>query len=212
MFTGIIDEIGRINRIMRSSSQNSISISCYKITEDIKISDSIAVNGICLTVRSFQKDNFTADVMPVTFQKSNLKTCQINDPVNLERALQLKSRLGGHLVSGHIDGTGKILTIQKRENAFLFEIDINPELRKFLVPQGSVCLEGISLTIADLSSDKFIVSIIPETMKNTNLQYKSIGDMVNIETDLIGKYVHNFLQNNQKKGISLELLQENGFA
>jgi riboflavin synthase len=212
MFTGIIEEIGKIERINRTGSKNSITVSCYKVLEDIKVGDSIAVNGICLTVNSFNERGFTADVMPITFQKSSLNHSRIGDHVNLERALQLQSRLGGHLVNGHIDGVGKIISIQKMENAFLFWISIDSEQRKFLIAEGSVCLDGVSLTIAELGLNHLIISIIPETMRNSILQFKKSGDAVNIETDIIGKYLYNFQQNEEKKDISMDFLKENGFA
>ena len=212
MFTGIIEEIGRIERIIKNSSNNSISISCSKILEDMKLGDSISVNGICLTVNSFDSRGFTADMMLVTFQKSNLRKYRIGEFVNLERALMLKSRLGGHLVSGHIDGTGKIISLTKQDNATKFKIQIDPEQRKFMIPEGSICIDGISLTIAELGSDFLIISIIPETMKNTILQDKKAGDEVNIESDMVGKYLYNFLQNKPTKDISMNFLRDNGFV
>lgn len=212
MFTGIIEEIGRIERIIKNSSNNSISISCSKILEDMKLGDSISVNGICLTVNSFDSRGFTADMMLVTFQKSNLRKYRIGEFVNLERALMLKSRLGGHLVSGHIDGTGKIISLTKQDNATKFKIQIDPEQRKFMIPEGSICIDGISLTIAELGSDFLIISIIPETMKNTILQDKKTGDEVNIESDMVGKYLYNFLQNKPTKDISMNFLRDNGYV
>lgn len=213
MFTGIIEEIGKIIEIKKTGKNNSLTISCTKILEDIKLGDSIAVNGICLTVSRFNNNSFTADVMPVTIQKSNLKTCRNGEFINLERALQLKSRLGGHLVSGHIDGTGKIISITKYENAIIFKIQINPEQRKYMIQEGSICIDGISLTISELKQDNLTVSIIPETMQNTILQYKKHGDNVNIESDIVGKYLFNFLQNEgkEKSNISMKFLADNGF-
>ena len=212
MFTGIIEETGRIKQIGRSGSNNFVAIACNKILSDLKLGDSIAVNGICLTVKSFDNHGFVADVMPVTFQKTNLKMCKIGDFVNLERALQLDSRLGGHLVSGHIDGTGKIISRQNSENAVLYKISVEAGLQNYLVSQGSVCLDGISLTISKAGEKFFEVSIIPETLKNTILQYRQVGDLVNIEVDIIGKYVYNFLKNSEKQDISMNFLKENGFA
>ena len=214
MFTGIIEEIGKVDEIKKAGKSNSLTITCTNILEDMTLGDSIAVNGICLTVSKLDNKSFTADVMPITFQKSNLKNCRNGEFINLERALQLKSRLGGHLVSGHIDGTGKIISVTKYENAVKIKIQINPEQRKFMIPEGSICIEGISLTIAELEQNHLIVSIIPETIKNTILQYKKIGDIVNIESDMLGKYLYNFLQNEGKvkSNISMQFLTENGFA
>lgn len=214
MFTGIIEEIGKISEIKKTGKDNSLTISCTSIIEDMKLGDSIAVNGICLTVSRFDIMSFTADVMPITFQKSNLKTCRNGEFMNLERALQLKSRLGGHLVSGHIDGTGRIKSITKHENATKFKIHINPEQRKYFIVEGSICIDGISLTIAELEQDHLTVSIIPETMRNTILQYKKSGDTVNIESDLLGKYLYNFLQyeGKVKSNISIQFLAEHGYV
>ncbi len=214
MFTGIIEEIGKIIEIKKTGKNNSLTISCTKILEDIKLGDSIAVNGICLTISKLDNKSFTADVMPVTFQKSNLKNRLNGEFLNLERALQLKSRLGGHLVSGHIDGTGKITSITKYENAIIFKIQIDPKLRKYMITEGSICIDGISLTIAELEQAHFTVSIIPETMQNTILQYKKASDTVNIESDMVGKYLYNFLQNEgkTKSNISMKFLTEHGFV
>lgn len=211
MFTGIIEEIGKINEIKETGKKNSITISCNTVLGDMKLGDSIAVNGICLTVSRFDDKIFTADVMPVTFQKSNLKNNRSGEFVNLERALQLKSRLGGHLVSGHIDGSGKIVSITKQDNATKFKIQIDPKQRKYLIPEGSICIDGISLTIAELEQDNLTVSIIPETIRNTTLQYKKTSDTVNIESDMVGKYLYNFNQRKTKKDISVNFLEENGF-
>lgn len=214
MFTGIIEEIGKISEIKKTGNNNSLTISCTSIIEDMKLGDSIAVNGICLTVSRFDIMSFTADVMPITFQKSNLKNCRNGEFINLERALQLKSRLGGHLVSGHIDGIGKIKSITKYENATRIKIQIDPEQRKYFIVEGSICIDGISLTIAELEQDHLTVSIIPETMRNTILQYKKSGDTVNIESDLLGKYLYNFLQyeGKVKSNISIQFLAEHGYV
>ncbi len=213
MFTGIIEEIGKISEIKKTGKDNSLTISCRTVLEDIKLGDSIAVTGTCLTVSGFDNKGFTADVMPVTFQKSNLNNCRNGEFVNLERALQLQSRLGGHLVSGHIDGTGKIISMFKQDNATQINIQVNPEQMKYMIPEGSICIDGISLTIAELERDHLTVSIIPETMVNTILQYKKVSDTVNIEIDILGKYIYNFQQNKGKrrKDISMQFLNENGY-
>jgi riboflavin synthase len=214
MFTGIIEEIGKITEIKKIGKNNSLTISCKTVLEDIKLGDSIAVNGICLTISKFDNTSFTSDVMPVTFQKSHIGNYCIGELVNLERALQLQSRLGGHLVSGHIDGTGNIKSITKYENATKFKIQIDPEQRKYFIVEGSICIDGISLTIAELEQDYLTTSIIPETMRNTTLQYKKTGDKVNIESDLLGKYLYNFLQykGKVKSNISIQFLAEHGYA
>ena len=211
MFTGIIEEMGRLEQINNSGNSYSLKIACKKILSDIQLGDSIAVNGICLTITNFNETSFTADVMPVTIQKSNLKNLRLNDLVNLERALRANSRFGGHIVSGHIDSTGNIINIQKIHNAVLFSISAPEETLKYLIPEGSICIDGISLTIAKLSDTSFEISLIPHTFTETILSKKSIGDSVNLEVDQIGKYLYNFINKKNKSNITKEFLTQNGF-
>lgn len=207
MFTGIVEEIG----IIRGKGNNFLVIQAKQVLEDLKEGDSIAVNGICLTVTEFTKDTFKVDIMPETLKLTNIKTLSIGDTVNLERALQIGGRLGGHLVSGHIDGVGKIVNkIIEGENVIL-EISIAPELSKYLIKKGSIAVEGVSLTIAEVKAERFKICLIPHTLKKTTLGRKNIGDLLNIEIDMIGKYVEKFLEKIEKKEITTDLLAKYGF-
>ncbi len=183
---------------------------------DIHIGDSIAVNGICLTVIDFRDDCFTVDVMPETVQRTSLSGLSSGDPVNLERAMACDKRFGGHFVSGHIDGVGTLVQREENEIAVIFRIRCSRELAEGIIEKGSVCLDGISLTVVDVDDSSFSVSLIPHTVSVTNLETKKIGDPVNIETDMIGKYVRKYLHHNEtvktgKTNISMDFLAEKGF-
>lgn len=215
MFTGIIEEMGRIKRISMQGNSGQISIQADKVLGGTKIGDSIAVNGICLTVVSLQKDGFTADVMAETVRCSSLSDAGNGDLVNLERAMAADGRFGGHIVSGHIDGTGKILSRRKEENAVWVEIGAAPEILRLIVEKGSVCIDGISLTVALVSDSGFQVSVIPHTGEGTTLLKKKPGDLVNLENDVVGKYVQKLLgpgSETEKRaasgGMTMEFLQE----
>lgn len=211
MFTGIVEELGRIQRITRGSTKQSICINCSKVLEDIHIGDSIAVNGVCLTVVDHKKEYFIADVMNETFARSGLGSLSIGSLVNLERAMPANGRFGGHIVSGHIDGTGRIKSIRQDGNAVWFEIAADEKLLEGIVEKGSVAIDGISLTVAAVGSYSFKVSIIPHTLKETVLGFRGIGDIVNLENDVIGKYVKKFVVQSENKGLSREFLLANGF-
>ncbi|MBN2829499.1 MAG: riboflavin synthase [Candidatus Cloacimonetes bacterium] len=212
MFTGIIEEIGTIESFRFEPGRIELRIRAEKVLEDTKVGDSIAVNGICLTVTSLDSKGFTADVMPVSLEKSSLKDVGTGGKVNLERALQLQSRMGGHIVNGHIDGVGIITNIERNDNAMLFTISTNSEVLNYLIPEGSVAVDGISLTVAELRPEGFVVSLIPTTLSETILQYKNRGEQVNLESDIIGKYLWHFSKRDSKsKGISAAFLAENGF-
>lgn len=193
MFTGIIEEMGRIKRIAMQGSSGQITIRADKVLEGTKIGDSIAVNGICLTVVSIQKDGFTADVMAETVRRSSLSDAGNGDFVNLERAMAADGRFGGHIVSGHIDGTGTIRSCRKEENAVWVEIEASPEILALVVEKGSICIDGISLTVASVSDSGFQVSVIPHTGEETTLLKKGPGELVNLENDVVGKYVQKLL-------------------
>lgn len=217
MFTGIIEELGTIKRIALSGSSGQITVNAKKTLEGTKIGDSIAVNGICLTVTSLQGDGFTADVMAETVRRSSLSNAGNGDFVNLERAMAADGRFGGHIVSGHIDGTGKIKTYRKEENAVWVEIETTPEVLRLIVEKGSICIDGISLTVASVSHTGFQVSVIPHTGEETTLLKKRPGDLVNLENDVVGKYVEKLLGltvqenkggNNTASGITMEFLEE----
>jgi len=212
MFTGIIEEIGTVKSISRGTKESTLCISCKKVLEDVKIGDSIAVNGICLTVVTYTDSSFTCDVMNETFSRSSLLKLKSNSPVNLERAMSAMGRFGGHMVSGHIDGTGKIVSIKNDGNAVWFEITASDGILDGIVEKGSVAIDGISLTVAKVSNLSFCVSIIPHTLKETVLGTKKVGDDVNLENDIIGKYVKKFCDTNRNdESITKEFLLQNGF-
>ena len=212
MFTGIIEELGMVKSIKRNTDKQRITLSCQKILEDIHLGDSIAVNGVCLTVVDFDKTTFSADVMNETFSRSSLGALSSGSLVDLERAMSSQGRFGGHVVSGHIDGTGTIRNIRKDGNAIWFEISADEKLLNYIVEKGSIAIDGISLTVADISKNSFQVSIIPHTLKSTVLGFKKRGDIVNLENDIIGKYVKKFIDKSQEnKGLTREFLLSNGF-
>lgn len=215
MFTGIIEEIGQIATIERGSKSAKLTISAKKILEDICLGDSIAVNGICLTACHISKQYFIADVMVETMNRSNLGNLQKGSHVNLERAMPANGRFGGHIVSGHVDGTGTIINLKREENAVWVTIKANEKILKYVVEKGSIAIDGISLTVASLFSSCFTVSIIPHTSSMTILKERQVGDIVNLENDIIGKYVER-LQNpltstEKKSNITQEFLSKYGF-
>ncbi len=211
MFTGIIEEVGIVRSITKGSLSAILNISCEKVLEDTRVGDSIAVNGVCLTVTSLEESSFTADVMAETLRRSSLGELVKGSKVNLERAMQLNGRFGGHIVSGHIDGTGTILSTKKEGNATWVEVGTSPEILRFIIQKGSITIDGISLTVAKLTDKSFSVSIIPHTGSETTLLTKKIGSVVNLENDIVGKYVERFTSAPTKKEVSYETLLENGF-
>lgn len=210
MFTGIIEEIGKVKNIRRGSRSIVMEVEASKVLEDTKVGDSIATNGVCLTVTAMGDSGFSADVMPETMERSNLGGLRPGDRVNLERALCLNSRLGGHMVAGHIDGTGRITAKVKDENAVWFTISASPGILRYVVEKGSVAIDGVSLTVAYVDEAVFRVSVIPHTQEETTLTAKNTGDVVNLENDMIVKYVEKLMKR-EDKGLSLEFLQANGF-
>lgn len=220
MFTGIVEEIGNIKKIVHGSLSIKLSISCSKILEDVKIGDSIAVNGICLTVVELASSWFSVDVMPETMRMTSLNRLNLSDKVNLERALKLSDRLGGHIVSGHIDGTGIIKSLVREDNAIWICVEAAESVMKYIIYKGSVALDGTSLTVAYADESSFKVSLIPHTAGNTILGLLKAGDKVNVECDVIGKYVERLLKGSiQNSGlqknindISIDFLRSNGFA
>lgn len=216
MFTGIVEELGIVRSISKSANSIKINIGATKVIEDVKMGDSIAVNGVCLTVVEYSPNHFVADVMPETVAKTNLKELKANSLVNLERALSLGARLGGHLVQGHVDAIGTILKKETLDIAIIYKINAPNSILKYIVPKGSIAIDGISLTIVELINDSFTVSLIPHTAKNTTLGQKEPGDRVNIESDIIGRYVERLLKfdtsdNHDKSTINYNFLAENGF-
>lgn len=223
MFTGIIEEKGMISRIMKTASQAILTIKAKKVMEDIHIGDSIAVNGICLTVTSFSVNEFQADVMHETLDRTSLKMLKPGSSVNLERAMAAGGRFGGHMVSGHIDGTGRITDIKEDSLAIWYTIETSPEILHYIVEKGSIAIDGISLTVAKVTQTTFAVSTIPHTRVVTTLGERRAGDLVNLENDIVGKYVEKFIyekntheimkENSEKKthGITREKLAQYGY-
>lgn len=217
MFTGIIEEKGTVLSLKLSGNSGTIKIKAKTVLQDCNIGDSIAVNGVCLTVTSKDTESFTADVMAETVRRSNLSELKSNSKVNLERAMTLNKRFGGHIVSGHIDGKGTITQITKEENAIWYKISSTPEILKYIIQKGSITIDGISLTVAKVSDTDFSVSVIPHTAEVTTLSSKTKGDIVNLENDIIGKYVEKLInfstpQTEQKQSkITEEYLRSMGF-
>ena len=193
MFTGIVEEIGTVRQIKKGKHSAVLTISAGDVLDGTKTGDSIAVNGICLTVTAVLPGAFMADVMHETLNRSALIGLSAGSPVNLERAMQANGRFGGHIVAGHVDGTGKIVKIERDDTAVWCTIQTKPELMRYIVEKGSVAIDGISLTVAKITESDFSVSAIPHTVKQTVLQEKRKGDLVNLETDIIGKYVEKLL-------------------
>ena len=217
MFTGIVEEIGQIKGVQRNVKSVRLTIAAGKVLEDVKLGDSIAVNGVCLTVTEFSFASFVADVMPETMKRSNLGSLGPGARVNLERALRLSDRLGGHIVSGHIDGMGQIIGKKQDDNAIWISIEAPPAILRYIIEKGSVAIDGISLTVAYVDDHSFKVSIIPHTQDETTLVGLKVGTKVNLENDLTAKYIEKFLffnkegKKNEKSSLTMNLLEENGF-
>ena len=216
MFTGIVEEMGKIRQILLAGSSGKIQIEARKVLEGTKVGDSIAVNGVCLTVTSLSHDGFTADMMAETYRRSALGQQKVGDLVNLERAMAAGERFGGHIMSGHIDGTGVIEKLRREENAVWVTIRTKPAVLRLIVEKGSVGIDGISLTVASVSETGFQVSVIPHTGEETTLLKKKTGDLVNLENDIVGKYVEKLLGlGNTKKEegasvLTMDFLKEYG--
>ena len=215
MFTGIIEEVGTIKQIQKNPASAVITIAADTVLEQTKIGDSIAVNGVCLTVTSFGRDYFCADVMHETLNRSSLGALGVKSPVNLERAMLAGGRFGGHIVSGHIDGTGTIRDVRRDGNAVWYTIQASEPILRLIVEKGSIAIDGISLTVARVDHVSFSVSIIPHTLQETALAFKRAGDIVNLENDCIGKYVAKLIgveeEDKAGKGMTREFLQRYGF-
>ena len=208
MFTGIVEELGKIICV----GANNISVECVTVVEDAKLGDSIAVNGVCLTITKFLPKGFVADVSPETFKVTALQALKTGDFVNLERAMCANGRFGGHMVSGHIDNVGKIAGIEKRGEFYILKVELAPEQIKYVIKKGSIAINGISLTIAEVEENIITLAIIPHTFENTVLKFLKKADFVNIEVDIVAKYIEKFLSTSDNKSrISLEFLQEHGF-
>ena len=215
MFTGIIEEMGQIRAVKRGAHSSVLSIGAAEILSDLKTGDSVAVNGVCLTATTVDSGGFTADVMHETLNRSTLGGLSAGDSVNLERAMPAEGRFGGHIVSGHIDGVGKVVSVRRDDNAVWYTVAPPPELRRYIVEKGSIAIDGISLTVAAVDAHTFSVSIIPHTLSVTTLGARRAGSGVNLETDIIGKYVESLFRSGSTEGgessITREFLARNGF-
>ncbi|WP_352399975.1 riboflavin synthase [Anaerotignum sp.] len=214
MFTGLIEEIGFLDKVTSQKSGGQLIIQANAIQEGTKLGDSIAVNGVCLTVTNLTQNSFTADVMPETLKLSNLGQLQKGSPVHLERAMAANGRFGGHMVSGHIDGTGTIRGKKQEGNAIRLFIGAPENLLSQIIQKGSIAIDGVSLTVISVDKEQFSVGIIPHTSTQTTLLNKRIGDQVNLETDIVSKYIQRYLEKNeskQEKTLTLDFLRNSGF-
>ncbi|MBP1155193.1 MULTISPECIES: riboflavin synthase [unclassified Paenibacillus] len=220
MFTGIIEEIGTLRRIAKQGQAMVLTIGAKRILTDVNLGDSISVNGVCLTVVSYDESSFTVDVMPETFRRTNLSRLSTGAPVNLERAMPANGRFGGHIVQGHVDTTGVISGRTPEENAVVFRLEPRDSgILKYIIPHGSITIDGISLTVVEATENSFTVSIIPHTLAETVLQYKKQGDEVNLEGDVLGKYMERLMTfrggdgvgTSQKTKLTEAFLSDHGF-
>ncbi|MCM3388506.1 riboflavin synthase [Ureibacillus chungkukjangi] len=212
MFTGIIEDQGRVTAIKKDESSMQLTIFSPKIVSDANLGDSIAVNGVCLTITQFNNEEMTVDVMPETVNSTTIHMLKLNDFVNLERAMSANGRFGGHLVSGHVDGVGTIKSKRPISNAFYIEIEVAKENLTNCIPKGSITIDGTSLTLFKVSHNSVTVSLIPHTYAETVLGRKGAGEKVNIETDMLGKYVlHHLKRTESTSNITMDFLRQNGF-
>ena len=218
MFTGLVAELGTVQRLARQGSSYHLTVGAKKVLENLKIGDSVAVNGACLTVVRMDEGGFTADVMPETVRLTNIGSLQPGSKVNLERTLRLCDGLDGHIVSGHVEGLGTISEQRPEGIAVVVTIATPPELLKYIIKKGSIAIDGISLTVTEVTDTSFSVSLIPHTAKETTLGFKKVGDSVNLETDILGKYVERMLTWNKQTQagkadtLNMQTLLENGFV
>jgi riboflavin synthase len=206
LFTGIVEEIGKVSLIQ----PNKLTVRAAKVLEDTELGSSIAVNGVCLTVTDFSTNSFSVGIQPETLRRTNLGYLKAGDEVNLERPIAIGARLGGHLVQGHIDNTGKIASIKQEQEALLMRVDVPHPLMRYLAVKGFVAMDGLSLTVVELGEDSFTVSLINFTQRNTTIGKRKVGDIVNLEVDIIAKYVES-LGKASADGITLDFLKEHGF-
>jgi len=211
MFTGIIEEVGIVSAFCKLSHGADLRISCNKILEDVKLGDSISVNGVCQTVVKFDTTSFEVKVSDETLKVSNLSHLKVGNLVNLERALKLSDRLSGHIVSGHVETVVKYIQKEQLGEFYNMYFEIPQNYRKYMVKKGSITINGISLTIADINENMFSCAVIPHTFENTNLKELKNNDIVNIETDILAKYAENFIIKKEKREITESFLEENGF-
>jgi riboflavin synthase len=216
MFTGIIEEVGQVKSLQHSENTATLQVEADKILEGLQLGDSIAVNGVCLTVRRKAARHFAAELSEETVSRSNLGGLKAGIPVNLERPLLPTTRLGGHFVQGHVDGVGKVLSIQADRGFAVWEFSLPASIRRYVVEKGSIAIDGISLTVASLRPESFGVALIPYTLENTNLRTRKVGDQVNLECDVLAKYVESLLNRSpvpgNKPGLTEEYLREQGYC
>lgn len=213
MFTGLVEEIGVISCIQKANDALYITVTANKVLNDLKIGDSIAINGACQTIVELSSSSFKVFASNETIAVTNFSSYKNGTIVNLERPLQLSKRLDGHIVSGHIDTTARIIAIRQISGAYEFQFEIDNKYKKQIIKKGSISIDGISLTIADINDNRFTITIIPHTYNSTTLKHTKIGDKVNVETDIIGKYVENYLLSNDNinNNVTMDLLERNGF-
>lgn len=215
MFTGIIEEIGTVKQVAGGANSSRVTIGGSVIFTDLKLGDSVSTNGVCLTVSEMTASTFTADIMHETLKATSLANLTTGTNVNLERAMPANGRFGGHIVSGHVDGVGKVLRVEKDDNAIIYTIVTTAELIKYVIKKGSIAIDGISLTVSDVSGLEFSVSIIPHTLKETILSQRDVGSVVNLEVDMMAKYLEKFLAHKEEQAakinITADFLAKNGF-
>lgn len=211
MFTGIIEEIGEVRALRRGAKSFSLEVGARKVLEGTQVGDSIATNGVCLTVTRMGEGWFAADVVPETVERTALQSLRAGSRVNLERALTLASRLGGHLVAGHVDATGRIVSRREDDTALWLTVEAEPRILRYVVEKGSIAIDGVSLTVARADGHTFSVSLIPHTQGTTTLHERRAGDRVNLENDMIVKYVEKLMGKSPEGGLTLDFLRENGF-
>lgn len=207
MFTGIVEEIGRVT----SAQPRNLVITASQVLRGMELGGSIAVNGVCLTVTNFDSNSFSVDIMPETIRRTNLELLGAGSEVNLERPLTLEKQLGGHLVQGHIDDTGRVTSVTWEGEAMLIRFEVPPEVMRYVVKKGFIAVDGVSLTIVDYDASSFLVSIVEYTRKHTTLGSKRVGDLVNLEVDIVAKYLERLSQA-RRSGITIDFLQEHGFV
>jgi riboflavin synthase len=217
MFTGLVEEVGTVERVTGAGQSLHLTVGARTVLDGCKIGDSIAVNGVCLTVVRFDGHTFTVDAIPETFTRTNLGALRAGSPVNLERTMRLGDRFGGHIVQGHVDGTGRITGLQRDEIAITMTVTAPPDVLRYMVPKGSITIDGISLTVVTVEADRFSVSLIPHTAAQTNIRDRRVGDAVNLEVDILAKYVERLLGVQtaaapESGRITEGFLKENGFA
>jgi riboflavin synthase len=212
MFTGIIEELGTVKALRREAGAARLTLSAAKVLDGTVLGDSICVNGVCLTVVEMNSTEFSADVAVETLRVTNLGDLQAGKKVNLERALQLSARIGGHLVTGHVDAVGRVREKREEGNGWRIFIDAPASVLRYVIKKGSIAIDGISLTVADVDNAGFAIAMIPHTAKLTTLGFKKAGDSVNLESDIIGKYVERLLAGRMEGGVTLDALKKSGFA